>query len=86
MRRRGPHMSKGQRPYLSYLLRLWQVGSAGEGLWRASLEDPQTGECKGFGSLEDLFEFLGEQTTVGPSDLIREERNEDRTQDAAVPE
>jgi hypothetical protein len=79
-------MSKGQRPYLSYLLRLWQVGSAGEGLWRASLEDPQTGECKGFGSLEDLFEFLREQTTVGPSDLSREGQSEDGTQAATVPE
>ena len=79
-------MSKGQRPYLSYLLRLWQVGSEGEGVWRASLEDPHTGECKGFGSLEDLFEFLREQTTDGPSDLSREERSENGTQAAAVPE
>ncbi len=79
-------MREEQRRYLSYLLRLWQVGSGAEGVWRASLEDPHTGECKGFASLEDLFEFLGEQTTGGPGDLSREDQSEDGTQVAAVRE
>jgi hypothetical protein len=43
---------------MSYLLRLWQVRSGGELLWRASLESPHTGERVGFASLDDLFGFL----------------------------
>jgi len=57
-----------QPDYLSYLLRLWWEGGEGEAsgakgrVWRASLESPHTGERKGFASLEDVFEFLREQT------------------------
>ncbi len=52
-----------QQLYHSYLLRLWQVGSdvpAGQA-WRASLENPHTGEILNFTSLERLFEFLEDQ-------------------------
>jgi hypothetical protein len=51
-------MSKEQRRYISYLLRLWQIRSEGELVWRASLESPHTGERRGFASLADLFTFL----------------------------
>ena len=51
-------MSREQRRYISYLLRLWQIRSGGELVWRASLESPHTGERKGFASLDDLFDFL----------------------------
>ena len=46
--------------YLAYLLRIWRVGAAeGEGaIWRASLEDPHTGEVRAFGSLAALVAFL----------------------------
>ena len=44
--------------YLSYLLRLWKVKAAGETLWRASLENPITGERLGFPDLEALFTYL----------------------------
>jgi len=64
-------MSKQQRPYLSYLLRLWQVGSAGEGLWRASLEDPHSGERTGFASLIDLVAFLENGTGSRSSGVVR---------------
>jgi hypothetical protein len=53
-----------QRPdYLSYLLRLWRVRERGPpdgepGLWRASLQIPESGERIGFRSLEELFAFL----------------------------
>ena len=59
---------RGQRGYLSYLLRLWQVDSvrAGDGLdsraWRGSLESSLTGERLGFTSLDELFEYLLFQT------------------------
>ncbi|MBI5878292.1 MAG: hypothetical protein HZB53_11635 [Chloroflexi bacterium] len=45
--------------YRSYLLRLWRAETLGQG-WRASLEDPRTGERIGFASLEQLFAYLME--------------------------
>jgi len=51
-----------ERPveYFSYLLRMWRTGE--HSAWRASLEDPQTGERLGFGSLEKLLAFLRKET------------------------
>ena len=46
----------------SYLLRLWATGVADQQVWRASLEDVQSGERRGFANLEQLFVFLMEQT------------------------
>jgi hypothetical protein len=54
-------MGREQGRYLSYLLRLWETKSGGEGVWRASLEDPHTGERKGFASLTSLFTFLEQE-------------------------
>ena len=65
-------MSREQRCYLSYLIRLWQISSEGELVWRASLESPHTGERKGFASLDGLLDFLREQTG-GASDANAEE-------------
>ncbi len=50
-----------KRDYVSYLLRLWRDGSE-KGLWRASVEDPRTGERRGFADLEALFEHLRQST------------------------
>ncbi len=50
-----------QRRYLSYLLRLWQTSDGKTQIWQASLETPGTGERQGFGSLEELFDFLEAQ-------------------------
>jgi hypothetical protein len=55
-------MTTQEPRYLAYLLRLWQVRDNDELLWRASLEDPHTGERRGFASLEMLVAFLREQT------------------------
>lgn len=52
--------------YQSYLLRLWRA-KEGEGGWRASLESAQTGERKGFATLDALFEYVRSQTRVGSS-------------------
>lgn len=66
-------MDKEQADYLSYLLRLWRVSGDGESephhgaekvVWRASLESSRTRERQGFASLEDLFDFLRQQTGV----------------------
>ncbi len=54
-------MSEKPRRYLSYLLRLWQASSGGgELVWRASLEDPHTGERRGFAGLAELLAYLEE--------------------------
>lgn len=70
--RRGS-MAPGKPPgYLSYLIRLWQVDSGGGGaggtaaVWRASLQDPRSGERVGFANLDDLFDFLRREVTVEP--------------------
>jgi hypothetical protein len=55
-------MARETRPYISYLLRLWQIKSQGSPVWRASLEEPHTGQRRGFASLEDLFDFLRQET------------------------
>jgi hypothetical protein len=55
-------MPEEQQRYLSYLLRLWRSEAVGQSIWRASLEDPHTGERRNFASIEHLFAFLEEQT------------------------
>ena len=47
-----------RRDYVSYLLRLWQTGNEEKAAWRASLENPLTGERQGFASLKELVAFL----------------------------
>lgn len=51
--------------YRSYLLRLWRE-DGGQQFWRASLQSTETGERRGFASLDALFGFLREQ--VGSRD------------------
>jgi hypothetical protein len=43
--------------YRAYLLRLWRADNDGRH-WRARLENVETGEAQGFGSLAKLIEFL----------------------------
>jgi hypothetical protein len=49
-----------QTHYHAFLLRLWraEVTSTGSPFWRASLENPHTGERLGFATLEQLFAYL----------------------------
>jgi hypothetical protein len=65
-------MSEEQRPYISYLLRLWQAQSQEGLVWRASLEHASTGERQGFASLADLLAFL-EQATAAVRGVIEVE-------------
>jgi len=44
--------------YITYLLRLWPAEIRTEPTWHASLENPHTGERKGFADLTSLFAFL----------------------------
>jgi len=56
-------MDSEESTYHSFLLRLWLVNDNGRPAWRASLEQPRTGERKGFSNLDDLGLFL-EQLTI----------------------
>ena len=58
-------MDKQQTTSRSYLVRLWATGVAHQLVWRASLENVQSGERRGFANLEQLFVFLMEQTEQG---------------------
>jgi len=69
-------MTREPQCYLSYLLRLWQITSGGELVWRVSLEDPRTGERIGFANLEALFAFLRQRTGVVPDSSGREREGE----------
>ena len=55
-------MTTEQQRYLAYMLRLWQVSSDRDPIWRASVESPHSGERRGFANLELLFAFLEEKT------------------------
>lgn len=61
-------MDKERLCYVSYLLRMWQVRSQDQGIWRASLEYPQTGQVVGFPDLASLFSFLEAQAEMGEED------------------
>jgi hypothetical protein len=50
--------------YRAYLLRLWQASSNDHTVWRASLENPHTGERHAFATLDALFVFLGAETSA----------------------
>ncbi len=47
-----------KKKYRSFLLRLWQVEAEKKHVWRFSLEDPITGERKGFVNLGELTNYL----------------------------
>ena len=52
--------------YLAYLLRLWREQGGETTRWRASLQDPHSGEKFGFAHLDELVAFLREQTGLAP--------------------
>ena len=54
-------MGEKPRPYFSYLLRLWRAEADGQEVWRASLEDPQTGQVMAFDHPKTLFAFLNRE-------------------------
>lgn len=49
-----------KREYMAYLLRLWRENS--DGVWRALLENPHSGERAGFATLAELVKFLESKT------------------------
>ena len=53
-----------ERDYVAYLLRLWREASGESTRWRASLQDPHSGERVGFAGLDELFDFLQRQISA----------------------
>ena len=49
---------KKQAGYFSFLLRLWQVKENGGQEWRATLENVESGEKRGFTNVEGLLAYL----------------------------
>jgi hypothetical protein len=66
--------------YVSYLLRLWREKGGQTTWWRASLQDPHTGERIGFAHLDELVAFLQEQTghAVTAGNLVKGEHPPER--------
>ena len=57
-----PGSQEEQEEYLSYLLRLWRAENGEELVWRAWLKSAHTGRQLGFAHLEELFDYLRQQT------------------------
>ncbi len=49
---------------LSFLLRVWNTDELGGNNWQASLEDPKTGDRIGFTSIEELFAYILNLTSL----------------------
>jgi hypothetical protein len=56
-RRKAMHVEP-EASYRAYMLRLWRVQGEQGPNWRATLEDAQTGERRGFPDLEALCRYL----------------------------
>ena len=51
--------------YQAYLLRLWRESATEP--WRATLEDPHTGERLGFGGVDGLLSYLIQRLATDPA-------------------
>ena len=69
-------MISDKRDYHAYLLRLWRVKTDHSQVWHVSLEDPETGERKGFADLRALLAFLEEQTNSTDQSTVSEKGGE----------
>jgi hypothetical protein len=49
---------------MAYMLRIWRATDKGQVTWRASLEDPTTGDRQGFANLDRLISYL--ETQMAP--------------------
>jgi hypothetical protein len=64
-----------KKEYRSYLLRLWVDDVNGKRAWRISLENPFSGERRGFANLQDLCVYLKKKMQT--KNEIQEVSNED---------
>jgi hypothetical protein len=56
-------MSNNLQHYHAYLLRLWRDENGMP--WRATLQNPHTGEQEGFASVDQLIAFIRNKTETG---------------------
>jgi hypothetical protein len=56
--------SEAPAPRRAYLVRCWLVETEQGPVWRASVEDPHSGERYTFADLSGAFAFLGESTAA----------------------
>ncbi len=78
-------MSNEPQSYQSYLLRLWCVPGERGATWRASLENPQTGERHGFASLDAMVAFLRRQIDPAPGPRGEEREGKDDSEQGGKP-
>jgi hypothetical protein len=55
-------MPTASLPQLVYVVRLWQSDATDQKTWRASVQNPGSGERHIFADLEEFFAFVEEQT------------------------
>ncbi|MEM7343689.1 MAG: hypothetical protein AAF485_05565 [Chloroflexota bacterium] len=69
-------MLKKAPQYQAYVLRFWEESNpqAPETIWRFSLEDPRTGQRRGFSNLETLHIALQEELTTLEKEAITDEQ------------
>ncbi len=67
-------MEREQPEYFSYLLRLWRADDE-RPAWRAALKSSHTGEEVGFGSLDELFDYLRCEAGLEPGGTSRDEED-----------
>jgi hypothetical protein len=78
-RRNMENSQRLTRRYHSFVLNLWQEGSAlpnAPPVWRFSLTHPHSGERTGFRSIEDLLAFL-QNWTQSPDPVSKGENDVD---------
>ncbi len=66
---------KGYRQYEAYLLRLWQ--ETADTPWRYLLESVQTGQRRGFSTLEGLFVYLDQISRQSEFSTMAPDNQED---------
>ncbi len=67
-------MSRRQPDYRSYLLRLWWASDEGTEILRIFVENPFTGERRGFSGLDELNAFLREEVGLDKGALHDEDK------------
>jgi hypothetical protein len=72
----GRQMDNRPFQYHSFILSLWAEGGAlpnAPPVWRFSLEEPHTGQRRGFKDLAELMRFLQVWTAVPPEETPMDE-------------
>ena len=58
-------MSETLKEYQAFLVRIWPVKDKEGVTWRAYITNAHTSDSRGFANLEELFDYLRQQTCLG---------------------